>query len=376
MDLNKIVLLADESANWQIAGLPQLQRLALAINEFAATRELDRKIDIFVFWKPTLPVEQRWIPKDKRFSRCEFHLLGGRNFLGATPVLSTRLLVSRGALADVISAAPTINGPIDDWDQLARAFADVCRNPGDRWCCVNQLTEVSAAERWLLRGSGKPQDGFISRAINRPVSRAISRMLLKSSVTPRAWTLSIFALPIVAFVFLQRGDYGGFVSGAALFQIFSMLDGCDGEIARAKYLESENGRRLDTFCDVAGNMLYVVGLGLGFYRLHHGWYVAEGILCATVLAANEWLLAGSKIENDTLDPSLYPRHRAMLQRAGLLFLGKKFLWWIFQLTKRDVAIFFFLFLAIAGCAQWILHLWSAVAGVSLLVALTARLRAR
>lgn len=376
MELNSIVILADESANWQIAGLPQLQRLALALNEFAATRELERKLDIFVFWKPTLPVEQRSISKDAPLSRCDFHLIDGRNFPDAAPVLSTRLVVSRGALADVISVAPTVNRATNDWDHLARGFADVCRNPGDRWLCVNQPDDIPAAERWLLRSSDKPQDGFISKAINRPVSRALSRTLLKSSITPRAWTLSIFALPIIAFVFLQRGNYVGLLVGAALFQIFSMLDGCDGEIARAKYLESESGRRLDNFCDVAGNVLFALGLGLGLQRMHHGWYLVEGILCATALAANEGLLAGSPIENDILDHSLYPRHRVMLQRAGLLFLGEKFLYWIFQLTKRDVAIFFFLLLAIAGRAQWILHLWSAVAGVSFLAALTARLRAR
>jgi hypothetical protein len=73
---------------------------------------------------------------------------------------------------------------------------------------------------------------------------------------------------------------------------------------------------------------------------------------------------------------LYVRHRALIQRSGLLFLGEKVVWWLFQLTKRDVAIFLFLLLAIAGRPQWILHLWIAVSTVTLLLALIARLRAR
>jgi phosphatidylglycerophosphate synthase len=380
VELNRIVILADESANWQIAGLSQLQRLALAINEFAATLGPERKIDIFIFWKPALPAAQRWMPKDPRLMRCEIHVFDDAARAHVACILSTRMVVQRGALAGLISIVPRIESAETAWEELARTLSDVCRSPNTGWRCLNQLDDIPETERWLLRNSGKTQDGFVSRLLNRPVSRSISRLVLKTSITPNAWTLSIFALPIVAFVLLQRGDYIGFVSGAALFQLFSMLDGCDGEVARAKYLESERGRALDTFFDVAGNVLFALGLGLGLQRVHHGWYVAEGILCAAALATNEWLLTDLKAANvapsDTLGPTFYHRHRTMLQRAGLLFLGEKFLWWIFQLTKRDVALLFFLLLAIAGRAEWVLHLWTAVAGTSLIVSLIARLRGR
>jgi phosphatidylglycerophosphate synthase len=409
--LSNVIIAADESANWRIAGLRQLDRLALAINELVEANGLivipsaveesltvnnercldsarhDRKIDIFVFWKPTIAAEQRWIPHDPRLTRCQLRL--DHQGDQVMPVLSTRLLLKRGGLAEFISTAPELepNKAIVDlnerWTNVHRTFVEHCRDaqPGGRrtsWRCLSASDELVAAERWFLRDSGKPQDGFVSRFINRPISRLISRALLKSRLTPGAWTLSIFVLPIVAFVLLQRGDYIGFVAGAVLFQLFSILDGCDGEVARAKYLESERGRALDTFFDVAGNVLFALGLGVGLQRLHHGWYVAEGILCAAALATNEWLLMDSKTEkvasSDTLGPAFYHRHRTMLRRAGLLFVGEKFLWWIFQLTKRDVAIFFFLLLAIAGRAEWILHLWTVVAGAGLIASLIARLR--
>lgn len=379
MEPIKILLLADESANWRIAGLPQLERLALAINKLAESPGSQCKIDIFIFWKPTMLKEQRWGPEDARLTRCGLHLINDVHDLPDARVLSTHLLVNRFALDDLTRVAPAIDN-ISSWQELADVFDRACRIRPSGWRCIEQPDEIAQAERWLLRNSGKTQDGIVSRFLNRPASRAISRLLLKTSVTPGAWTLSIFALPIVTFLVLCRGNYIGFVAGAALFQIFSMLDGCDGEIARAKYLETDNGRRLDTFCDVAGNVLFALGLGFGLQRLHHGGYLVEGILCAAALAANEWLLADSKTGNDPLsdklDQTFYHRHRAMLQRAGLLFLGEKVLWWIFQLTKRDVAIFFFFLLAIAARSEWILHLWSAVTGVSLVVAFTARLRAR
>jgi len=42
-----VIILADESANWKIAGLRQLERLVLALDELATSISSQRKIDIF-----------------------------------------------------------------------------------------------------------------------------------------------------------------------------------------------------------------------------------------------------------------------------------------------------------------------------------------
>src|SRR5437763_17047627 len=112
----------------------------------------------------------------------------------------------------------------------------------------------------------KPQCGVVSRFLNRPISRRITRFLLKFPIHASAWTISIFVLPLIASVFLFRGYYVSVVIGAAIFQVFSILDGCDGEIARAKNLESKFGERLDHFCDFLVSLLYVLTLGLGLHR--------------------------------------------------------------------------------------------------------------
>src|SRR5438552_14126135 len=127
----------------------------------------------------------------------------------------------------------------------------------------------------------KPQDGFVSRFLNRPISRRITPFLLKFPIHPSAWTISIFVLPLIACVFLQRGDYVSVVIGAAIFQVFSILDGCDGEIARAKNLESKFGERLDNLCDFLGSLVYVLALGSGLQDSR------EGVICALLITANE-----------------------------------------------------------------------------------------
>ena len=218
----------------------------------------------------------------------------------------------------------------------------------------------------------KPQDGFVSRFLNRPISRRITSFLLKFPLHPNAWTISIFVLPVIASVFLARGDYVSVIIGAAVFQPFSILDGCDGEIARAKNLESKFGERLDYFCDFLASLIYVLALSLG---LHH---LAEGIVCAGLITANEWLLRGGKDEmqmvSAKLHESFYARHHGMIGHSGLLNFGERFVWWIFQLTKRDMAILVFLVLALLGLAVWILHLWTVVAAASLIVTVIATIR--
>src|ERR1051326_3627117 len=206
----------------------------------------------------------------------------------------------------------------------------------------------------------KPQDGFISRFLNRPISSRITRVLLRFPIQPNACTLAIFVLPVIASMFLMRGDYVSILIGAAIFQAFSILDGCDGEIARAKNLESKFGDRLDNFCDFLASLLYVLALGLG---LHHP---SEGIICAALIIINEWLLrystGGMWADSSALNECFYERHRGMIEHSGLIDLGERFVWWLFQLTKRDMALFVFFILALVGQADWILYLWTIVAG--------------
>ena len=218
----------------------------------------------------------------------------------------------------------------------------------------------------------KPQDGFVSRFLNRPISRRITRVLLRFPIRPNVCTISIFVLPLVASAFLLRGDYLSVVIGAAIFQVFSILDGCDGEIARAKNLESKFGERLDNLCDFLASLVYVLALGWG---LHH-W--SEGIICAVLITTNEWLLRNSTgrmwAESSALSESFYARHHGMIEHSGLIDVGERFVWWLFQLTKRDMALFVFFILALLGLAQWILNLWTIVAAASVVLSAVAAIR--
>ncbi len=365
---HRFVILADESAGSEIAGVRQLDRLALALNGLA-----DSTIDVVIFWRPDIAPADRWLPSDSRLTRLR--LSDDVSLLkSGDPIITTRLLVDRQGLEEYLRATTKVElseTPTYSWLQLQRELEASSLNASaghEGWKYLRDRSAAHGSGALLLRRSGKSQDGIVSRFINRPLTRPVSLLLLDLPVTPTAWTLAIFVLPLVSFVFLWRGTYANIVIGSLLYQLYSMLDGCDGEIARAKYLESERGGRIDSYCDMIGGFLFVVGLGLGLSRVsypHTGLYAAEGALSVILVTSHESLLRRSKqqvaIESSELTGALYSRHRQMIEQSGVIFLGEKFVWWILQLSKRDVIILGFLALAVSGFAPWILH-YSVFAG--------------
>ena len=381
---DRVVILGDESANWQIAGLRQLDRLVLGLDEFAKAMGTANKIEIVIFWKPEIPLSERLLPKHQRITRVRLTEASG-SVEPEARILATRLFIARNALSKFFSTTPPvkIEQPIVDltgaWPRLFEQFERTCRSATrteeEQWRFLSRPSEIIASEKQLLRHSGKPQDGIVSKFLNRPISRVITRLLLKLPITPSAWTMLIFALAPVAFVFLVRGDYTGFLAGTALFQLINILDGCDGEIARAKYLDSERGRRLDAFCDFVANLIFVLCLGVGLFRqpsvsANIGFvYLLESLITFFLMARGFGRFVMPLFARDTT-PAVSRRQ----EDFGLAerFFGRALTAFIFQITQRDVIYFVFLLLAIAGRASWILHIVFAVSVITLLFRLFRR----
>jgi len=102
-------------------------------------------------------------------------------------------------------------------------------------------------------------------------------------------------------------------------------------------------------------------------------------MCALLITVNElvlrWGTHAKRLDSEDFHESFYARHHGMIGHSGLLDLGERFVWWLFQLTKRDLAIFFFLVLALLNLGNWILHLWTIAAGASLVISAIATARA-
>jgi phosphatidylglycerophosphate synthase len=376
--LDRVVILSDESANWQIAGLRQLDRLVLGLDEFAKAMGTANKIDVVVFWKPEIPLSERLLPRHQRITRVRLTEASG-SIEPEARVLATRLFIARNALSKFFSATSPvkIEEPIVDltgaWPRLFEQFEKICRSgtraEDEDWRFLAQPSEIVASEKHFLRHMGKSQDGIVAKFLNRPISRVITRLLLKFPITPNAWTILIFALAPVAFVFLVRGNYTGFLAGTALFQLINILDGCDGEIARAKYLDSERGRRLDAFCDFVANLIFVLCLGIGLFRqpsmsANTGFvYLLESLITFFIMAGGVGRFIMPLLARDTT--RAVSRRQEDFNLADRFF-GRALTAFIYQITQRDVIYFVFLLLAIADRASWILHIFFAFSVITLL----------
>src|ERR1043166_3844432 len=105
--LNRVVILADESANWQIAGLRQLDRLRLGLDEFANGIGNANKIEIVVFWKPEIPLSERLLSKHQRITNVRLTEASG-SVEPEARILATRLFIARNALSKFFSTTSPV----------------------------------------------------------------------------------------------------------------------------------------------------------------------------------------------------------------------------------------------------------------------------
>ena len=168
------------------------------------------------------------------------------------------------------------------WNAVKRRFLAEGREilavdlEGAFWVDVDTQPELRRAERLLVeRAAGKTWDGFVSRHLNRHLSRPLTRLLVRVGISPNAVTLIAFVLTLVAATLLALGTVAALalVAGGVLVQAASIVDGVDGEVARASLRTSRAGDFLDTVLDRVGDAAVVAGLA-----------VAAGLHTATSIA--------------------------------------------------------------------------------------------
>jgi len=132
---------------------------------------------------------------------------------------------------------------------------------GLSWIDVDTPEALAEAERRLMHDQGrKTRDGPVARHLNRPVSRWLSRTLVRTPVTPNQISLVSWLLSCVAAGLMAFGGYPALAAGGALAQLASIVDGCDGEIARLKHSQSAFGGWFDAVLDRYADAVLLFGL--------------------------------------------------------------------------------------------------------------------
>lgn len=220
---------------------------------------------------------------------------------------------------------------------------------------LSGLPELRGQARRILKATGKPGDGLVSRTINRPISRTITLVVLRwSGARPWHATLVAALIGAVMFVALILGGETGLLLGAALFQLASIVDGVDGEMARATFRSSERGAMLDSVADAATNVSFIGGASYNLYASGAEQAGLAGAAGCCMLAVGKIILGlqsrrdGGAFTFDALKSRFRERPSRLRQ-------------WLTYLTMRDFYAFAAFLAIIAGFAQSLLFIFVFVA---------------
>ena len=192
------------------------------------------------------------------------------------------------------------------------------------WIDVDTGKSVKRARRLLLENLPKPQeDGFVSQYLNRAISLKISSLLSYTKLTPNSITILSFVVALIGAYLFSFGDYLWTAVAGVLVQLSSIVDGCDGEIARLKFLKSRFGGWFDTILDRYADTAIALGITYAFWQKHPGplvWIGGIGALVGFILSSytiKEYRLSYSK----GISPTFINRLRKRDLRLFLIFIG-------------------------------------------------------
>jgi len=159
----------------------------------------------------------------------------------------------KATIADALNLAAA-DGKVDYVDVTGKLWKDVDTS--------EDLVEARKVYWQILRKElTKPEDGLVSRYLNRPISTRISIMAYRRSfrIEPLTVTLVSFILGLSASLLLAMRV---FILGGLLVQLASVIDGVDGELARLYRKATPWGGYLDSVLDRISDIAIVAGLTL------------------------------------------------------------------------------------------------------------------
>jgi len=264
--------------------------------------------------------------------------------------------LSREASVDLAIHNPTTAGSLEDiehWMTKTHAVESEAVADGQWQYVLNEQQRV-LAERKLDRWLVKPTDGIYAR-MNRRISIPISRLITPFPITPNMVSLFTLGVSFAAGVFLALGGYWNMLTGAILSWFSSVLDGCDGEVARLKLQESAFGCWLETVCDNLYYLFICGGMTIGLVRSsgNRSYLVWGGLLLFGAIMS--FLMTGlqrHQMTNGRPERYLQEWHKKADSRSSnpLLYLGRHTEF----IIRRCFLPYAILFFAFCGVMNWFL----------------------
>jgi phosphatidylglycerophosphate synthase len=152
---------------------------------------------------------------------------------------------------------------------------------------VREAGDLDRAERALQPTLGIAVDSGVDRYLHRRCSRWISRLLVRTPVTPNQVSLLSLAIGLGAVWCFWHATAASAFLGVLLYALASIVDHADGEIARLTFQESRLGANLDWTIDTSIHAGIVFGIGVnagGWLMDVVGVLAAAGVTLSAIFA--------------------------------------------------------------------------------------------
>jgi len=208
----------------------------------------------------------------------------------------------------------------------AEGKAEALEIGGRFWIDVDDPAAFRRAEDAILvRLKDKPNDGPVARYLNRPVSIRISRRLAGHQITPNQISLFTFLCSVLAAGLFALDGYVTLLMGGLMAQFASIVDGCDGEVARLTYQSSDYGGWFDAVLDRYADAFLLFGLTWHAYAAKNDGLV---LLIGFLAIIGSFMLSYTADKHDSLMRNRISRSKGLRLgrdiRVFLIFLGAVF----------------------------------------------------
>ena len=178
--------------------------------------------------------------------------------------------VSSGAFLSAPGALPSDALTGDLWSSLAARPHRRENIAPHLWQQVTDKRSARAAKNMLFDQVSKATSGTVARLLNVRISVPISKLIVDTGISPNMVTFFMVLCPglLGAYLATQPDSYLRLACAGILWQLASILDGCDGEIARAKLAETKFGAWFDTVTDNLAYLFGYAGLMAGMWYLY------------------------------------------------------------------------------------------------------------
>jgi len=216
----------------------------------------------------------------------------------------------------------------------------------------NDKDSAKKAEDLIFDYVGKTATGWISRNINSKFSLPTSRLLVKTPLTPNMISVGINIIGSLCGIFYAIGHP---VIGALFMHIATVLDRCDGEVARVKLLETKKGQWVDTVSDQFTVLSFIIGVPVGYYFISNNpiALVLGGINVFLFLFFVVWSFyfltrytnSGSLVTYFEVDKLIEPQKTTFIRESLKI---------VRPLGRRNVYSLAFILIAVVGGYPWVL----------------------